>query len=306
MCKKHQVFLAAMLAMMLLTYESVPKGLIAGGDYALSAIKEDGTIDWVQLDSPEFVDLSTLKDIVFIDSDTHGFIAIDKNGKVFWEPQFYSYSSIVNTWENIVDVSIGFYHVVGLTSSGDVNVAYVDPHSTIDKSECDIYDWTDIKDIEAGVQVTIGLKSDGTVVAAGQNKWCECNVSNWTDIVSISAEQHTVGLKSDGTVVATGYNNDGQCNVSGWTDIVAIATNSSTTFGLKSDGTVVSAGGNKSGYGSETREWDVADLKDIVAIAADYGTFVGLKSDGTVVVKGEPTLVNTASTWTGLKTSNYK
>jgi alpha-tubulin suppressor-like RCC1 family protein len=30
---------------------------------------------------------------------------------------------------------------------------------------------------------------------------------------------HTVGLKSDGTVVAAGYNRDGQCNVSGWTDI---------------------------------------------------------------------------------------
>ena len=30
---------------------------------------------------------------------------------------------------------------------------------------------------------------------------------------------HTVGLKSDGTVVAVGKNNVGQCNVSGWTDI---------------------------------------------------------------------------------------
>ena len=30
---------------------------------------------------------------------------------------------------------------------------------------------------------------------------------------------HTVGLKSDGTVVAVGNNFYGQCNVSGWTDI---------------------------------------------------------------------------------------
>ena len=30
---------------------------------------------------------------------------------------------------------------------------------------------------------------------------------------------HTVGLKSDGTVVAVGSNSFGQCDVSGWTDI---------------------------------------------------------------------------------------
>jgi alpha-tubulin suppressor-like RCC1 family protein len=27
---------------------------------------------------------------------------------------------------------------------------------------------------------------------------------------------HTVGLKSDGTVIAAGHNEFGQCNVSGW------------------------------------------------------------------------------------------
>jgi alpha-tubulin suppressor-like RCC1 family protein len=27
---------------------------------------------------------------------------------------------------------------------------------------------------------------------------------------------HTVGLKSNGTVVAVGWNPDGQCNVDGW------------------------------------------------------------------------------------------
>lgn len=34
-----------------------------------------------------------------------------------------------------------------------------------------------------------------------------------------TANDHTVGLKSDGTVVATGWNEYGQCDVSGWTDI---------------------------------------------------------------------------------------
>ena len=55
----------------------------------------------------------------------------------------------------------------------------------------------------------VGLNDDG-----------QCDVSGWTDIIAVSAGSYnTVGLKSDGTVVATGYNDDGRCDVSGWTDI---------------------------------------------------------------------------------------
>ena len=64
---------------------------------------------------------------------------------------------------------------------------------------------------------TIGLRSDGTVVAAGWNKTGQCNVSDWQDIVAVCAGySHTVGLRSDGTVVAVGHNLYGQCGVSDW------------------------------------------------------------------------------------------
>ena len=49
----------------------------------------------------------------------------------------------------------------------------------------------------------------------GQN-----NVTAFTDIVEIAANGYqSIGLKSDGTVVAVGNNDYGQCDVSGWTDI---------------------------------------------------------------------------------------
>ena len=68
--------------------------------------------------------------------------------------------------------------------------------------------------ITAGGLHTVGLKSDGTVVAVGNDRHPQLNVSDWTDIVQVSAgEGHTVGLKSDGTVVAAGYNKYGQLNV---------------------------------------------------------------------------------------------
>jgi alpha-tubulin suppressor-like RCC1 family protein len=87
--------------------------------------------------------------------------------------------------------------------------------------------------IAAGRRHTVGLKSDGTVTAVGDNNYGQCDVSGWCDIVAVAAgnvhmatntgNAHTIGLKSDGTVAAVGNNRYGQCNVSGWRDIVAVA-----------------------------------------------------------------------------------
>ncbi|MGN0803541.1 MAG: hypothetical protein ACI4MF_13195 [Candidatus Faecivicinus sp.] len=61
--------------------------------------------------------------------------------------------------------------------------------------------------LDAGVSITVGLKTDGTVVATGYNEDGRCNVGDWTNIVSVSGGfGHTVGLRSVGTVVATGWN----------------------------------------------------------------------------------------------------
>lgn len=67
--------------------------------------------------------------------------------------------------------------------------------------------------VSAGIDYTVGLKSDGTVVAAGNNAYFQCEVNSWSDIAAISAgSAHTVGLKSNGTVVAVGSNDNGQCD----------------------------------------------------------------------------------------------
>ncbi len=151
-----------------------------------------------------------------------------------------------------------------------------------DYSQCDVESWTNIVAISAGDSHTVGLKSDGTVVAVGDNDYSQCDVEGWTDIVTISAgKSHTVGLKSDGTVVAVGYNYYSQCDTESWRDIVAISAGDYHTVGLKADGTVVAVGDN---YYSQ---YDVESWTDIVAISAgDYHT-VGLKADGTVVAIGD-------------------
>ena len=138
-----------------------------------------------------------------------------------------------------------------------------------------------IVDISAGDLHTVGLRSDGSVVATGYNEYGQCDVSGWKDIVAVSAGYcFTVGLKSDGTVVAVGDNKYGQCDVSEWKDIVAISAGKVHTVGLKSDGTVVAVGSNS------TRQCNVSDWNNIVAVSAGYEFTVGLKSNGKVIVVG--------------------
>lgn len=176
-----------------------------------------------------------------------------------------------STWENIIAISAGNFHVMGLKSDGTVVTTGV----------CydDFSDWKNIVSISAGHNHTVGLKSDGTVVAVGNNSTGQCDISTWTDIVAISAGTfHTVGLKTDGTVVAVGSNTYGQCDVSDWKDIIAISTGELHTVGLKSDGTVVATGKNDYYGQCNVNEWT-----DIIAIYAGREHTLGLKSDGTVI-----------------------
>ncbi len=143
--------------------------------------------------------------------------------------------------------------------------------------------WTDIVSVSAGWGCSLGLQSNGHVVAAGRNRFHECDVENWKGIIAVSTGgDHSVGLKSDGTVTAVGLNDNGQCNVSGWRDIVAIDAGIDRTIGIRKDGTVVATGSNV--YG----QCNVSSWRDIVAVSAGKGSFVtvGLQKNGRVVWTG--------------------
>ena len=155
----------------------------------------------------------------------------------------------------------------------------------------------------AAANHTVGIRTDGRVLAAGDNSYGQCNVEGWSDIIAVSASRnHTVGLRADGTVVATGCNEFDQCEVSGWTDVVAIlaaddygldpvAYPGSYTLGIKSDGTVLVTGSNTFG------QCDVTQWTDVVLLTSSTISWggcrcahtVGLRADGTVVAAGENT-----------------
>jgi alpha-tubulin suppressor-like RCC1 family protein len=131
---------------------------------------------------------------------------------------------------------------------------------------------------------SLALKSDGTVVAWGQNSTGQTTVpAGLSAVIAIACgDTHSLALKSDGTVVAWGGNNYGQTTVpAGLSAVIAIAGGGYHSLALKSDGTVVAWGQNISGQTTVP-----AGLSDVIAIAGGDYHSVALKSDGTVVVWG--------------------
>ena len=147
----------------------------------------------------------------------------------------------------------------------------------------------------AADDLTIGLRSDGTVVATGDNTYGQCDVGDWHDIIAVSSSGlHTVGLKSDGTVVATGDNSSviteekgffikrrmsrrietGACNVANWHDIIAITTSPDATYGLMKNGTIVA---------TDNKYSSVSGWNDVIAISYGLGGLFGLRKNGTLV-----------------------
>lgn len=126
---------------------------------------------------------------------------------------------------------------------------------------------------------TVLLRPDGTVRARGNNYYGQCNVSDWSDIVAISAVSgRTTGLRRDGTVVIVGENSSFH-NVSGWSDITAICTSGLFTAGLRRDGTVLITGNRYSM--EQTKTWS-----NITQISVANNCLVGRYSWGNIVTAG--------------------
>ena len=138
--------------------------------------------------------------------------------------------------------------------------------------------------IAGGGWHSLGVKSDGTVAAWGQNTYGQANApAPNADFVAVAGgSEHSLGLKSDGTIVAWGHNDDGEINVPAPNaDFTAVAAGFDHSLGLKSDGTIVAWGQNTYGQASVP-----APNADFVAVAAGGQHSLGLKSDGTIAAWG--------------------
>ena len=148
--------------------------------------------------------------------------------------------------------------------------------------QCEVSAWHNLAGVTAGWNHTLGLKTDGTVLYAGADNTEYGKVADWTNVVAIAAgEHHSVAVRGNGRVVAEGDNTYGQCATADWSGIVAIAAGRNHTVALRQDGTVYATGDNPSG-GCNVEKW-----QNIIAIAAGDGFTLGLTKDGAVLAAGD-------------------
>ncbi len=141
--------------------------------------------------------------------------------------------------------------------------------------------WREILEVSAGKDFSVGLKKDGTVVYAGGDEALREALATWSGIVSIAAgDAHVVGLRADGTVVAAGNDDYGQCQVAGWKNVVALSAGARHTVALRENSTVAAAG-----YGADGR-CDVENWYGAVAVYAGPNRTAALLKDGSVVDAG--------------------
>lgn len=147
----------------------------------------------------------------------------------------------------------------------------------------EIKTWRNIIAVDSCFFHAVGLRSDGTVAAAGPTNYIR-NVKTWQNIEYIAtATTHTVGVCRDGSVLFSGFIRCGPSDIVGWSNIVAVAAaRDFITAGLRRNGTVVVAGDSDNHF--RVNRWN--GWEDIIAISAIGRHLAGLRRNGSVVTTG--------------------
>lgn len=210
---------------------------------------------------------------------------LDDSGCVYW-CNAHSQRNRVRVsdegWDSCVDIAAGNGYVLGIHADGTVVATGAN-----EQGQCDVADWSDIKQLCSDGTTTYGLRSHGTVLVAGEN---ESNgvaepVHNWKNIVQISASsRYVVGVRSDGTVVECSLSSDANwLNTGAWNRVVAVSVSDDHVIGLKDDGSIVAAGNNSQGQCSLP---EGVSNESFVAMATGPANTILVKEQGDVIWMG--------------------
>lgn len=161
--------------------------------------------------------------------------------------------------------------------------------------------------LECGLCI-YGIKTDGRVLFYSDASIEGLQrVKKWKNIASISAGfRHVLGLRTDGTVVAAGDNTYGQCNVSSWNEVVAVKADHHISLGIIANGNILVAG---RGINEHTNLKQFNNIIDAIIFCDYTGiydpfqfTIIGLRRDGTIVTYGINNYeYNGLENWHGIK-----
>jgi hypothetical protein len=225
---------------------------IAAGQIYNLALKGDGEVfgwgwDGGAMDVP-----SGLTNVVAIAAGGYHNLALKNDGTVVaWGFNYFGMTNVPTGLTNVVAIAAGGYHSLALKNNGTV-VAWGGDTNTSSLPTCGQWNYgqsivptglTNVVAIAGGAFFSLALKSDGTVVAWGDNECGQTNVpSGLTNVVAIAGGgDHSLALKADGAVVAWGAgttNSGSEPNVgqsivpAGLTNVVAIGGGNDCSLAL--------------------------------------------------------------------------
>jgi hypothetical protein len=178
---------------------------------------------------------------------------------------------------NLVALSVGEHHLVGLRSDGTVSAWMVGPPYPPPPVYWGVTNvpagLSNVTSIAAYYDYNLAVRRDGNVVGWG-------GISVPPGLTGITQAIPTwlggIALRTNGTVVVWGHEQPQP--PPGLSNVVAIASGDSHRMALKSDGTVVVWGAAS----------NLPGLSNVVAVAAGNGICLALKADGTVTGWNSP------------------
>jgi len=147
-------------------------------------IKADGSVVVYGSDYDGITLLNHAKwtDIVAIETRTYGDMwcafGLKKDGTVAMAGSAYKSRVGELNWRDITAIGVGSC-TAGLRKDGTVVIAEHPLEKPVDWSA--VKGWRDIVDISVGYEYMIGLKADGTMVAAGSDSYIE-EISSWSNV----------------------------------------------------------------------------------------------------------------------------
>jgi len=174
---------------------------VSAGLFHTVGLRSDGTVVSTAItgmwsDGNDFgqTDVDGWYDIVAISAGAWHTIGLKSDGTVVSTAVTNKWADFGQTnvadWHDIVAVSAGSAHTVGLRSDGTVVSTAITGGEWVyraDLGQTDVAHWRDIVAIAVSVSMyddsfTVGLRADGTVVAAGGSPSYRLDVSDWYDI----------------------------------------------------------------------------------------------------------------------------
>lgn len=178
---------------------------ISAGDNHLVALDDDGKLYCAGDNTSGQCNLSEFKNIVKVFATENGTVGLNKQGDLYFTADIVGISKLSKA-KGLKDLDSNNMNLIYLNEDGTCGYFAVNDITAFYK----IDKWKDIVDVACGDDFFVGLKDDGTVLIAIDNKKISDEVSNWTNIIAISASDNYL-VAYDGTnILGVGNNAYGQ------------------------------------------------------------------------------------------------